>query len=336
MALQLTLRNNVWQVTGSVTLPTGERRRVRRSTGYTKHQKNYASAVLSRILDEAMSESARPSANGVTVGNVVDLYVRRPGGVGATNETVLNRFARHFGDKAVANVTVGDILLYVQGRGNSTSTVAREITCINAAFAYARENGLDVPASLKVKRPTVDDSRTRWLEASERDALIAACDDRIAPLVTFLFFTGARLGEAFSLTWGDVASGSVYLTTKKGRAKAKRTRSVPLTPRAAAAVGERPAGGSKDDLVFPAERGGKWLRQHFYPHWHRACREAGIRDFRPHDCRHTFASLLVQRGVGLRQVADLLGHTQLTMVMRYSHMAPAHLQDAVNHLELAG
>jgi integrase len=336
MALQLSLRGDVWQVTGTVTLPTGERRRIRRSTGYTRHQKQYASAVLSRILNEAMSESVRPTASSVTVGDVVDLYVRRPGGVGATNETVLNRFARHFGGKPVASVSVGDILLYVQGRGNSASTVAREITCINAAFAYARDNGLEVPASLKVKRPTVDDARTRWLDANERDRLIAACDERIASLVTFLFFTGARLGEAFDLRWGDVASGSVYLTTKKGRAKAKRTRAVPLTKRAADAVGERPAGARSTDLVFPAERGGKWLRQHFYPHWHRACRNAGIVDFRPHDCRHTFASLLVQRGVGLREVADLLGHAQLTMVMRYSHLAPAHLQTAIDHLEMAG
>lgn len=333
MALRLNLRGDVWQVTGTVTLPTGERRRIRRSTGYTRYQKNYASRVLSRILQEAMEESARPTTTGLTVDAAVDFYLRRPEGVGTTDQVVLNRFARHFAGRSLAGLGVGDIMMYVHGRGNSASTMAREINSINAALAYGRDHGLEVPETLRLKRPAVDDARSRWLTAEERDRLIDACDGEIQGLVTFLFFTGARLGEAFELTWQNVGDGAVHLTTRKGKSKARRVRSVPLAERAALAVGVRPAGAKSDDFVFPAPKGGRWLRQHFYPHWQRACEQAGIEDFRPHDCRHTFASLLVQRGVGLRQVADLLGHSSLGMVMRYSHLAPTQLQDAVDKLE---
>ncbi len=64
--------------------------------------------------------------------------------------------------------------------------------------------------------------------------------------------------------------------------------------------------------------------------WLEECiREAGIPNFRWHDIRHTFASRLAMAGVSLRTLAELLGHMTLAMVMRYAHLAPAHLQDAV-------
>jgi integrase len=267
-----------------------------------------------------------------TVKDVIDFYLAKPVSVGKTDRITLGRFVKKFGERPIENLTVAEIIEDVQGRGNKANTVAREINSLNAAFTYARQNGVNVPDDLRLKRPCVDDSRTRWLDSAERDQLIENCDSKIRRVVTFLFFTGTRLGEAFNLTWRDVREDSVFVSTKKGKNKSRRTRSIPLNPQASRAVGAMPKDAGLDDFVFPNSSGGKWLRQHFYPHWHRACLWAGITDFRPHDCRHTFASLLVQQGVGLREVADLLGHTQLTMVMRYSHLGPSHLKDAVSRL----
>lgn len=54
---------------------------------------------------------------------------------------------------------------------------------------------------------------------------------------------------------------------------------------------------------------------------------------RPHDLRHTFASWLAMRSVPLRTIAELLGHKTLAMVMRYAHLSPDHLRDAVGALD---
>jgi len=63
-----------------------------------------------------------------------------------------------------------------------------------------------------------------------------------------------------------------------------------------------------------------------------ACRKVGIKDFHFHDLRHTFASQIVMNGVDITTVSKLLGHATLTMTLRYTHLAPAHLKSAVDVL----
>jgi integrase len=64
-----------------------------------------------------------------------------------------------------------------------------------------------------------------------------------------------------------------------------------------------------------------------------AVRAAGIKHFRWHDNRHTFASRLRQRGIPLGNIAELLGHKGLAMTQRYAHLAISNLHDAVARLE---
>jgi integrase len=52
-------------------------------------------------------------------------------------------------------------------------------------------------------------------------------------------------------------------------------------------------------------------------------RRSGLEDFRFHGLRHTFASHLVRKGVGLKAVQELLGHADIKMTMRYSHLKEA-------------
>ena len=55
--------------------------------------------------------------------------------------------------------------------------------------------------------------------------------------------------------------------------------------------------------------------------------------FVPHICRHTFASRLVQRGVGITVVQQLCGHKTLEITLRYAHLAPSNVEDAIQKLE---
>jgi integrase len=69
--------------------------------------------------------------------------------------------------------------------------------------------------------------------------------------------------------------------------------------------------------------------------WTAALKEAKVQNFHWHDLRHTFASRLVMAGVDLYTVKELLGHAVIAVTMRYAHLAPSHLQAAVDKLASA-
>ena len=326
MSLKLTLRGDVWHVTGTVVRHDGRQVRVRQSTGFSLHQKRFAGEMMSRIMLDAVNSETLPGLD--TVQDAVNVYLNRSDSPGETDAWVLRRLAKTFGPRKLASLSAVDVHGYVNARGNKAGTVRREINSIGAMLTYARRMGLGAPM-LDLVKPSVDDARLRWLTQGERDAFIAACPEEIRRLTAFLFLTGVRLGEAFALRGTDVTEDSVKVSTRKGKMKTRRYRSIPIHP----SLDWLEPGGH--DFVFQID-GKQWERGRFYRYWEKALAATGIEDFVPHDCRHTFASHLVQGGVSLRAVADLLGHTSLVMVMRYAHLAPTHLRDAVLTLGVIG
>jgi integrase len=71
------------------------------------------------------------------------------------------------------------------------------------------------------------------------------------------------------------------------------------------------------------------VNAHWFPD---AVRAAGIKDFRWHDCRHTFASRVRQSGTPLGNIAELLGHKTLAMSRRYAHLSIPNLHEAVSRI----
>ncbi|MGH8594169.1 MAG: tyrosine-type recombinase/integrase [Gammaproteobacteria bacterium] len=68
--------------------------------------------------------------------------------------------------------------------------------------------------------------------------------------------------------------------------------------------------------------------------WKRACRRAGIEDFRWHDLRHTYASWHVQAGTSLPILMELGGWSCYEMVLRYAHLASDHLYHAADKIDV--
>jgi site-specific recombinase XerD len=71
---------------------------------------------------------------------------------------------------------------------------------------------------------------------------------------------------------------------------------------------------------------------HLKSAWTRVAKSAKLRAFRFHDLRHTFASKLVQRGVDLNTVRELLGHSDFSLTLRYAHLAAENKAAAVAKL----
>jgi integrase len=245
--------------------------------------------------------------------------------------------------------------------GAKPASVNRDLDNLKSALNRAVEwNHLDANPLATVKRTKADRAATvRYLSPDEERALLAALSardvrlqaeresanqwrtergypllpalfdfgDHLTPLVVLSLHTGLRRGEAFSLDWHDVDLDRAMLTVRGEKAKSGATRHVPLN---ATAVDVLSRWGGGDGLVFPARNGGRL--NNVNKAWKRVLADARIERFRWHDLRHTFASKLVMAGVDLNTVRELLGHSTITMTLRYAHLAPEHKASAVARL----
>lgn len=185
------------------------------------------------------------------------------------------------------------------------------------------------------ERPTQPRGRVRWLTIEEADSLIAACSPHLAPLVTFMFFTGCRVSEALNLDWRDVDLSRAHVVfgadvpTKNGD-----RRGVPLHPRAVAALANLPhrVGGvfRRPDGKAYVEKddGGGQIKTAFRG----ACRRAGITNFHPHDCRHTWATWHYAANRDPAALMELGGWRTPSMVFRYAHVNASDLAPGIMRL----
>ncbi|WP_029459927.1 tyrosine-type recombinase/integrase [Solidesulfovibrio alcoholivorans] len=226
--------------------------------------------------------------------------------------------------------------------GKSPKTTHYCLAVVRQVFNFAKRNGLfhgDNPVAF-VKKPTADNRRLRFLTHDEADRLLSALADRspdVHSMALLSLHCGLRAGEIFSLTWQDVDLGRGVLTlrdTKSGKCRAAIMTDVVKDMLSARQTGRLPSG-----LVFPSRTGERIVEMSntFQLVADGLGLNNGVIDRRQkvvfHTLRHSFASWLVEQGVDLYTVKELMGHGTLAMTERYSHLSPDKLRRAVKTLE---
>ncbi len=184
----------------------------------------------------------------------------------------------------------------------------------------------------KVKMLPENNRRLRYLSNDECQTLISKCDSHLKAIVITALNTGMRKGEVLSLEWEkhiDLKHGFILLDKTKNGDR----REIPINE-TLRSVFHGLTRRIDIPYVFHDHDAGKPYKD-IKRSFKTALRRAGIRDFKFHDLRHTFASHLVMAGIDLTTVKELLGHKTLTMTLRYAHLAPAHKVKAVNILDKA-
>jgi integrase len=191
-----------------------------------------------------------------------------------------------------------------------------------------------------------------------RQFLAAARGHRHEHLFAVLLGTGLRIGEALALRWSDVDLDNGVITVRHvlerihGRPwrlavpkSESGKRLVPLIgPTAEALRAQRTltlemrlaVGAAWQDLdfVFPTAIGTPGDQSNVYHQFKKLLRQAGLPDcYRVHDLRHSTATNLLAAGVPDRLVMGIMGHSQLSMTMRYQHVLPSMLKEAAARLE---
>ncbi len=204
--------------------------------------------------------------------------------------------------------------------------------CIHKGYQWEMVSEETLKRVRQIKFLPGNNKRLRYLSKDECRALLDNCYGHLKAIVTFAMNTGCRSGEILSLKWDNVDMKHGFI--RLDRTKNGERREIPINDDVKAVL-QGMTRRLDVPYVFHDPITGKPF-QDVKRSFNTACRKAGITDFRFHDQRHTFASHLVMAGVDITTVSKLLGHKSLTMTLRYSHLAPNHLQNAVNMLNITG
>jgi integrase len=257
------------------------------------------------------------------------------------------RFLKLWGARKLHEVSKADVEAYMASRSQAESThggrkvkgsaINREVTILRA-FYYKAEERKKLPgtfenpcASIKLFKEDALE-RQRYLSEDEIVRLEAELRGperaHLYGIVAVALNTGMRRGEILGLRWSDVDAKGGVVRVRSSHAKTGRSRAIPINGAVREVLGKwmgldrTPAPGA-DPYLFARPDGGRYVE--LKTAFTKALRRAKITGFRFHDLRHTFATYALRRGVTMREVADLLGHSTMNMTMRYANVMPERL-----------
>jgi len=237
-------------------------------------------------------------------------------------------------DKPVIDITTSDINDAISTLPShlKNATINRYVAAISVVFSYAcREYGLQLNPVRQIALLPENNRRTRYLSKAERTRLFEASRaskwDKLYLLVLTAITTGARRGELLGLRWIDIdfdRRTAHVSSTKNGEPKV-----LPLTDSVIQEM--QKFNHHHNVLIFNSELKPE-KPYFFFKQWKKVLTEAEIDDFRFHDLRHTTASYLAQSGASLLEIADVLGHKQISVTKRYAHLCIEHKSSLINRV----
>jgi integrase len=247
----------------------------------------------------------------------------------------LEKWIDAFGDQDAATITPGQveqILLAMQQEGYASATIVRYLVVLKACLNRAVRNDLLKTNPIqKVKPPKVNNVIVRYLTPEQEEALLHALPERFRPLILTALHTGMRQGELLRLRWTDIDFNAGVITVNQ--TKAGESRRVLMNTTVWTILDQlKKTNTGAESWVFRSTAGtalnGRNVRRAF----DLAVTKAKLAPFRFHDLRHTFASRLAMQGANDRTLQELLGHKTSRMILRYAHLAPTHLWQAIEGL----
>ncbi len=284
----------------------------------------------------------KPIIEKITFREVVDLYMEQYSGRDPSTLGRLNWWCNQFGDHYMTEISefmVDDGLIELN-ENVTGSTCNRYKSSLSSIFVHFNKH--PKYKHLKMGNPVKGDSvsafsenpaKERYLSNHEQAQLLISCRnsplwDKLYLIVLMAVTTGARKGELLRLKWSDInfktRLASLFIT------KNKKPRMLSLTkPVIEELIIHREVG---NGLIFKNTIEDSGNPYEFVKPFKNALEEAKIKNCRFHDLRHTCASNLAVNGATLLEIADVLGHSDIKMTMRYAHLCTEHKSNLIDRV----
>ena len=251
----------------------------------------------------------------------------------------------HLRLSSVTRAAVQDLVDELIASGKSPSTVRNAVLPLRAIYrrALARSEVLVNP-TLGLALPANRGRRERIAHPAEAKALLEAVSVEDRPVWATALYAGLRRGELKGLRWSDVdferglirveqawdrMAGPIGPKSRAGR------RRVPLSKplRSLLAARRLRSGAGDDELVFGSGAQKPLDANALMRRGHVAWRKAGLSPIGLHECRHTYAALMIAAGVNAKALSAYMGHSSITVTLdRYGHLMPGHEDEAATML----
>lgn len=231
----------------------------------------------------------------------------------------------------VTPALVTDFVLHLRERGYATTSIARKVAALKSFFHYLQHTGVIVadPAQA-LQTPRVEKDLPRALAPEEIGQLFnvvqaaSGVGQRDLAMLHTIYSTGMRVTELVSLNVGhiDLARGHVRCVSQN-----RKERLLPLSLAAQSTLGVYIEGHRRSLLrsldepaLFLNHHGERLTRQGFWLIIKGYAKAAGLPNITPHTLRHSFALDMLEQGMELRSVQELLGHANISTTHVYKQM----------------
>ncbi|WP_251028388.1 tyrosine-type recombinase/integrase [Bacillus sp. ISL-18] len=220
--------------------------------------------------------------------------------------------------------------------GLSPSTINTRLKTLRVMFKCLQEEGLmDSNPMEGIKNVSEPEEEIVVLTADEMKQLLNVPNQRHYAefrdyvLMHYLIDSMSRISEALGLRHSDVDLVARIVTIPATIAKSRKSRTIPLQPVTARLLKELITENKEDfdsEYIFLTNYGEPITRDHFRNRLNEYAKKAGItKNVHPHLFRHTAATIFLESGGDIRHLQLLLGHADLRMVLRYTHLSKESL-----------
>ncbi len=243
---------------------------------------------------------------------------------------------------AIIKATPTDIASYMAAlkkKGLTARSIARALTTMRVFYRFLlKEKKISASPCDLIDMPRLTKALPHFLSLDEVEELLVSPQvdtplgvrDRV--MLEVLYATGFRVSELINIKLGDLDMQRGIISTI---GKGTKERLVPIGEEAMKWIKRYMDGargeilkGRDSGLLFVTNRAGAMTRQNFWTIIKKHARGAGIEASRikPHALRHSFATHLLQRGVDLRHLQMMLGHSDISTTQIYTHVVSERLK----------
>jgi integrase len=290
---------------------------------------------------EAWLEGAR---KGLVLTRSGDPY--KPSAVRSYETSLRLRIYPAFGDERLGDLSRIDLQVFVNKLTGEIkpSTVVVTLLPLRAIYKQAMEVGtVAVNPTTGLRMPAVRGGRDRIAPPEECARLLAALPQRDRALWAAAMYGGLRRGGLMALRIEDIDLGAGVIHVRRGwdakegeiATKSGKDRRVPIAGILRDYLDEQLLGLDwQEGLVFGTRPASPFAVRWLIDRANKAWTKAKLQRITLHECRHTFASLMIAAGVNAKALQTYMGHANISVTMdRYGHLMPGNEAEAAGLLD---